>query len=166
MSANIVKTILGYIIGYIRSSVFMFVVLPTFAIFFMGTMPMSGNILVWIIQHLSFIDSNFALSKFEMDASDFAKLFFFISLVFFLISEILRLVGLKITITFLKGTIIISSLFVIGTVLSIFLQHYEQGTTIQTVLGVSLFFYITSIIFYYIWYKLGRLGEIVSKITN
>lgn len=148
------------VLGYIKSFILSWVVLPTAgAIAFIMT-AFSDTIGELAIKYLPFLNS----LEGSYDEKDIMKLFAFASLILYIIIELLKLVGLKIEPSLKRGIILLTSIF--GIVILLILYPTENlnmaGPKLEFI-SVFIIFWTIAIIAYSVWYSLDNLKLFQNK---
>src|SRR3989344_7713611 len=163
--SNLVKSILFYALGYIKSIVLVWVVLPTLAsVFFIWTAFSTTLELHWI-KYFSFLNPAYGTGTFKLDGIDIMRIFGIISLGFFCISELLRLIGVKIKISSRVVVTLLSSIFGVAVFLAFFPTDLLNTITLSKYGEFSLvfiIFWLVTLIAYAIWYGLNILTTKLS----
>lgn len=146
---HILSLIIRFVLGYLKSLVLLWVVLPTVAVLLFIVIGLD------IPTQIPFM--SFLLPTGTFDGRDVMKLFAVVSLLFYILTELLRLAGFVIKKSFWRGVIILSIIF--GTMITLVLFPTESfkmtGKKSEFISVLLLFFFITQIA-YAFWYLLSK----------
>lgn len=147
---QIVTLIARFVLGYLKSLVLLWVVLPTIAVLLFIVIGLD------IPTRMPFM--SFLLPTGTFDGKDVMKFFGVVSLLFYILTELLKLAGLVIKKSFWRGVIILSIIFGIMITLVLFPTESLQmtGEKSESITVILLFFFIAQIA-YAFWYLLSKI---------
>lgn len=137
-------------LGYLKSLVLSWVVLPTVAVL---VFIFIGLDIPTQIPSLSFL-----LPEGTFDGGDVMKFFGVVSLVLYILTELLKLGGFVIKKSFWRGIIILSIIFGSVIVLVLFpTESFKMTGEKSGFIGVFLLFFLIAQIAYVFWYLLSKI---------
>ena len=149
--SQILTTIVQFLIGYFKSFVLSWAVLPTVgALLFIST-AFDIPFQVSLIESLYFMQGTF-------DGGDVMKVFGIFSLLLYIIVEILKLCGLRIKKSFWRGVALISIIFVSTIALVLFPTDSLNMTGGKSGFIITfLVFFFVALLAYMVWYAISKL---------
>ena len=158
MAQNLFIYVLRFLVGYIKSCILSWVILPIAgALIFIST-AFSGS-LEFVLRKISYLfgpNSDLLSGTFSISGSDIMKAFGIFSLALYIIIELLKHFGIKLKPSFKTGFLSISLVF--GSVILLILYPTTSLNMTGSKSGfifVFVIFWVVSILAYSLWYFLN-----------